>query len=172
MWYHYCMPEEKKIAPVSPEISPEPVAPEGGILVEKERKEEEKPVTAEEGGRESFVAPGSAPQKPLEPQRQAPPSAKSEELQAIEDILEEDLEEAYWQLPPSMREQFKKRGEDTAKKIERLVRAVRLNILKVLRLLQKWLSLIPHVNTFFLEQEAKIKADKIVALHRERSKRP
>lgn len=164
------MPEEKKIVPISPEIPLEPVAPEGGILVEKEQKEEKEPVTPEEGGQESFVAPGRAPQKPLEPQRPVRPSAKSEELHAIEEILEEDLEEAYWQLSPRVRGEFKKRGEDTAKKIERLLQAVHLNILKVLRLLQKWLSLIPHVNRFFLEQEAKIKTDKIVALHRERKR--
>lgn len=168
------MPKEKTIKPISPEISPQSVPAELGSEGEKAiEKKEEAPVESAEAAEVSVAVRPAAPAPPLR-EVALPLSAakKSDELQAIEEILEEDLEEAYWQMPPKMREQFKKRGEDTAKKIERLVRAVHLNILKVLRLLQKWLSIIPHVNTFFLEQEAKIKADKLIALHRERKKQP
>lgn len=168
------MPEEKKIKPISREVSPQSVSAELGS--ERERameKKEEAPAVSAEAAEVSVAVARKPSAPPL--RKEAPPLPalkKSEELQAIEEILEENLEEAYWQMPPAMREQFKERGEDTARKIERLLRALHLNILKVLRLLKKWLSMIPHVNTFFLEQEAKVKADKIIALHRERSTRP
>lgn len=167
------MPEEQKIKPISPEISPQP-SPEAQTVKGEQtiEKQEEHPSQPEEAV-EFSVAP--TPKQSAAVSSMDAPSRtvmkKSEELQAIEEILEEDLEEAYWQMPPKMRQQFKKHGEDTAKKIERMLRSVHLNILKVLRLLQKWLSLIPHINSFFLEQEAKIKADKIIALHREQKKR-
>lgn len=167
------MPEEKNIKPISPEISPQPVPVELGSEGEKAMEKGEAPAEIAEAAEVSVAAMPKPYVPPAgETVLQLSALKKSEELQAIEEILEEDLEEAYWQLPPKMREQFKKRGEDTAKKIERMLRSVHLNILKVLRLLKKWLSIIPHVNTFFLEQEAKIKADKINALHRERSTRP
>ena len=165
------MPEDTKIKPISSEIALEPQASEHTQEQEEEstiEHKQETPVQKKEATEVSVT--GNPPARiVLQKEETAPeaPSTKSEALYAIEQILEEDLEEAYWQLPPNMREQFKKRGEETARSIEQLLRAVHLNIIKVLRLLQKWLSMIPHVNAFFLEQEAKVKADKIIALHRE-----
>ncbi|MDO8581334.1 MAG: hypothetical protein Q7S16_00460 [bacterium] len=167
------MPEEKTIKPISPEVSPQPTPVERPLLEEEQiiEKKEEAPTKSAEAA--EFSVPVVSKSVALPSKEEVLPlsvTKKSEELQAIEEILEENLEEAYWQMPPAMRQQFKEQGEDTAKKIERLLNALHLNILKVLRLLQKWLSIIPHINSFFLEQEAKIKADKIIALHRERNK--
>ncbi len=166
------MPEAQKIKPISPEISQQPISTEQPIEGEKIFEKEEESSAQTQEAAESSRTPTSK-QSTAVSFTDAPSLTvikKSEVLQVIEEILEEDLEEAYWQMPPNMREEFKRRGEDTAKKIERLLAAVHLNILKVLRLLQKWLSIIPHINSFFLEQEAKIKADKIITLHREQKK--
>ena len=40
----------------------------------------------------------------------------------------------------------------------------KLKVKKVVNLIKKWLTMIPGVNKFFLEQEAKIKTDEIVKL--------
>lgn len=165
------MPEDKKIEPILPEISPQPVVIEKGGEEEKPREKEEAPVQGEEARETFVVVPSPRKQAPILQKKPSNIPAKSEELYVIERVLEEGLEDMYWQLPPHVKVKFKRRGEETAKKIERLVREVRLNIAKVLRLIRKWLTVIPHVNRFFLEQEAKIKTDKIVALHQERSKK-
>ncbi len=92
------------------------------------------------------------------------PAAKSPELREIENILEEDLEEFYFELPPEKQKEFKQKGEETASKIEEMLRSVKVNAKKVVNLIKNWLKIIPGVNKFFLEQESKIKADKILKI--------
>jgi len=50
------------------------------------------------------------------------------------------------------------------KKINTLLDKAKINLGKIASLIRKWLSIIPGVNKFFLEQEAKIKADEIMKL--------
>ena len=38
------------------------------------------------------------------------------------------------------------------------------DLFKIIDVIKKWLSIIPGINKFFLEQEAKIKTDKIMEL--------
>ena len=87
--------------------------------------------------------------------------------QEIESILEEDLTDLFLQMTPDQQIAFKKKGEETASKIRELLNQTKVNIRKVLALLREWLSLIPGVNTFFLEQETKIKTDKLLAAKKE-----
>ena len=82
----------------------------------------------------------------------------------VEKIMQERLEEAYTKLTPSQKQAFKIKGEETAWHIRQLLKATRVKIKKIFRLLTAWLSLLPGINRFYLEQEAKIKADKIIAL--------
>jgi hypothetical protein len=79
----------------------------------------------------------------------------------IEKTLSLGLEEIYFSMSPEKRAEFKKKGEDTAFKINKLLEKTMVNLGKVVNLIKKWLALIPGVNKFFLEQEAKIRADKI-----------
>jgi hypothetical protein len=85
-------------------------------------------------------------------------------LVKIEKILEEDLESFYFSMPPEKQQIFKEKGEETATKIEKMVEAGKVVARKVLKLIRAWLKFIPGVNKFFLEQEAKIKTDKVVAM--------
>ena len=55
-------------------------------------------------------------------------------------------------------------GEETASKIAQLLEAAKVKTRKIFDLIVKWLRIIPGINRFFLEQEAKIKADKILRL--------
>lgn len=89
---------------------------------------------------------------------------KSFGIQAIENILEEDLGDVYFSLTPQKQQEFKKAGEETAIKISILVQKTKVKAKKIISLIRDWLLLIPGVNKFFLEQEAKIKADKIIEL--------
>jgi hypothetical protein len=101
------------------------------------------------------AAPALAPSPP-------PPAVKSHLEQEIEAVLAEDLEELYWELPEPERLIFKHRGEETASQIRLLLGEARLRVQEIFRLLVEWLKLLPGVSQFFVEQEAKIKTDKLL----------
>lgn len=82
----------------------------------------------------------------------------------IEAIMSQDLEEAYKTLTPVEQQEFKLKGEETAMEIRELLKKSRVKMKKVYALIIDWLSDLPGINKFFIEQEAKIKADKIVSL--------
>ncbi|MFH1564287.1 MAG: hypothetical protein ABIC82_00320 [bacterium] len=92
------------------------------------------------------------------------------EVKNIESILQEGLEEIYKTMDPVSQAQFKAQGEDTAKAINILLCKTKVKIKEIVDLIIKWLKLIPAVNKFFIEQEAKIKADKLMAQKREKEK--
>jgi len=115
---------------------------------------EKKPETPAE--REARFAP------PVTPVTAAP--AKDQVLQNIETILEEDLEQIYFSMNSAQQKQFKKQGEKAAIKIMDLLKKAHVNIKKIINVIREWLKLIPGINRFFLEQEAKIKADKIIEI--------
>jgi len=89
---------------------------------------------------------------------------KDELTQEIEGILEEGLEDAYKELTPVQKQEFKMKGEETARKIKELIQAGKAKVKKIFELVLEWLKTLPGVNKYFLEQEAKIKADKISKL--------
>ncbi len=85
------------------------------------------------------------------------------QVQEIECILEEGLRELYLNMPHEIQPSFKKKGEETAEKIIGLIRENTKNIIwKIIKLISEWLRMIPNVKEYFVEQEAKIKADKIL----------
>lgn len=84
--------------------------------------------------------------------------------QQIESVLEEDLTDLFLTMNPVAQQAFKAQGEETISKIRLLLSAATINTKKIFLLIRDWLKLIPGVNRFFLEQEAKIKTDKIVHL--------
>ncbi|MEA2065340.1 MAG: hypothetical protein U9O66_03560 [Patescibacteria group bacterium] len=91
-------------------------------------------------------------------------SQKSAEVEKIENILSEGLEDAYVNLSARKQLEFKKNGEETAAKIFFILKSTKVKVKKIIRLIKEWLKMIPGVNRFFLEQEAKIKADKIMEM--------
>ncbi len=83
----------------------------------------------------------------------------------IEKILEEDLADLYNSLNYKEKMIFKAKGEEVAKSIFQLIyKKSKVKVKKIIKLIRSWLKLIPGINKFFLEQEAKIKADKIIYL--------
>ncbi len=88
----------------------------------------------------------------------------------IEHIMEEGLQEAYKELSTVEQQNFKIKGEETAWEIRSILKVAKFKIKTIFRLLLEWLKLLPGVNRFFLEQEAKIKVDKIVSLKNNKMK--
>lgn len=86
---------------------------------------------------------------------------KDEVTVEVEKVLEEGLGNFYAQLPTTAKQKFKDKGEQASNEIAAMVRGLKLNFKRALRLIRDWLLTIPKVNRFFLEQEAKIKVDKL-----------
>lgn len=105
------------------------------------------------------------PPAPTTPPTQTPTPDPTHE--AVEDILEKDLENIYFQMDDKHKKEFKKKGEQTTGLITTLVKTAHATVKKVLSLIRGWLKVIPGINKFFLEQEAKIKTDEIMQLEKE-----
>jgi len=84
----------------------------------------------------------------------------------IEKIMEDGLHDAYHRLSPIAQQEFKLKGEETARKISELLKSTHVKMKKIFRLILDWLRMLPGINKFFLEQEAKIKTDRIIAIRK------
>lgn len=139
---------EKPIAgPISPELPSTPERP-------SEKVNDVAP--------DSSVVPTAAPVSSL-PEITLTPEL--ERAKAIEKILEEDLSEVYFNLPEDKREQFRISGEKTVLEINHILASAKIKVDKIIKLIRNWLLIIPGVNKFFLEQEAKLKTDRILKLN-------
>ena len=92
------------------------------------------------------------------------PQVRDELTIKIEKVLEEGLGDSFQRLSPIAKQEFKIKGEETANKIRELMNSAKIKVKKIIRLILEWLKMLPGVNHFFLEQEAKIKTDKILQL--------
>jgi hypothetical protein len=141
--------------------APKKIETEAGVLSERPDLKLEKPEKAKEKKAETEAA--SAASAAARPVKSVIFGYEEREKQ-IENFLAGGLEEIYLGLPLEKQSEFRLKGEETAKKINKLLEKTKINIGKIVNLIRKWLALIPGVNKFFLEQEAKIKADEIVKL--------
>jgi len=91
-------------------------------------------------------------------------------LKEVENVLAEDMEDIYVKLTPDKQEEFKRVGEETAQKITKILESAKISLRQIISLIRKWLSVVPGLNRFFLEQEAKIKADEIIRIKKEAGK--
>ncbi|MCX6797932.1 MAG: hypothetical protein NTX66_01790, partial [Candidatus Falkowbacteria bacterium] len=82
----------------------------------------------------------------------------------IDKILADGLEDIFINLPPAEQQKFKLSGEATVAKINKLLEGAKVKVKKIVDLIRRWLATLPGVNRFFLEQEAKIKTDRIMRL--------
>ncbi len=98
------------------------------------------------------------------PRQKQIPQVRDDLTVKIEHIMQAGLEDAYRELPVVKQQEFKIKGEETAQAIRGLMKSTHVKIKKIFKLLMEWLKLLPGINRFYLEQEAKIKADRIVGL--------
>ena|SRR3989344_4299759 len=122
--------------------------------VERGRGTAERPKSPLEIRYAQTTAKTAAPAGPLR--------SKDPELQTIENILAEGMDVFFKSLTPSHQLDFKKHGEEAATKIKQLVHKGKYTVRDIIAVIIGWLRTLPGINKFFLEQEAKIKADKII----------
>ncbi len=90
---------------------------------------------------------------------------KDPTLSEIENVLSENIADLYKKLPAEKKQLFKIEGEKIATQINAMMKSGVLRLKKILELILGWLKIIPGINKFYLEQEAKIKADKILFIY-------
>ncbi len=153
----FAVPQETHAA--QPEMQPRTEQPES--LPHKEVQQDK-----QEGFLDETI--DTIKKKLRKPKKQKPtkiPQVRDELTVKVEKIMEEGLVDAFKELNPIERQEFKMKGEETALKIRELLKATHVKIKKIFKLLFEWLKVLPGINRFYLEQEAKIKSDKIVSMH-------
>ena len=83
-------------------------------------------------------------------------------LKQVESLLSEGLKELYMSLPEARRAAFKQTGEMVANKITDMVMFGKTKVKEIWKLIGEWLRVVPGINKYFLEQEIKIKTDRIM----------
>ncbi len=168
------MSEERKIEDPRVKTPEKPPLNEQERILQKPEKEqvdinvENKPEAGLEGQKESpKEVSEKIGQMAQEDELTSSASAgmnREEREKEVESIMSAGLEESFLQMPEEKRSEFKQAGEETAQKINGLLDKAKVRVKKIVSLLKKWLSLLPGANKFFIEQEAKIRADKISKL--------
>lgn len=138
-----------------------PVRREREVIRETEVERIERKILEAERPRVEGGRPGAA-----RPQPPPPPTPRKDPLtNEIEKILSDDLQGVYTELTPEQKVVFRREGEHAALTIRHLLEQMKLKAKSILDIIRRWLKLIPGINRFFLEQEAKIKTDRVMALH-------
>ena len=153
------LPEQNLRPKIEPEIKATPE--ELDLKLEKEPVTEQEPI-------EQNSTPEQPTTQPIRPTPKPRPTmplpAKDAVMVKIEKIMEEGLNDSFQRLSPVAKQEFKLKGEQAASQIRELLKGAHVKVKKILRLILDWLRVLPGINHFFLEQEAKIKTDKIIAL--------
>ncbi|MCX6714701.1 MAG: hypothetical protein NTX72_02715 [Candidatus Uhrbacteria bacterium] len=166
----------KDVASLQPEVvSEQPVTPEVLPVVEVVEKEKGVEESRSQEVEKQIEQQPTVVEQPLPPPPPAPVPiakvAKDRLTQEIEEVMEEDLKELYMAMPKEKQAAFRAKGEETLSAVRTLLHAAHVNVKKIFQLIRDWLKMIPGVNRYFLEQEAKIKTDKIILVSEEEKKR-
>ena len=147
------------IVPKSPEVprTPENQQENPELSASAETPEREAQPERQPAAVERQPAAAAAPAAPVRPQ-------KDPELMRVERTLEDGLGDIYVAMPKAARQRFKLKGEAVAVTLRTMIASAKISAKKVLALIRDWLKMIPGVNRYFLEQEAKLKTDRILEL--------
>ena len=147
------LPSSEQVAPTPSEVPVEVEQPMESITI----KEEGTIDKAIDGLKKKLKKP-----KKIKPTQI--PQVRDELTIQEEKIMEEGLKDAFGAMTPIQKQEFKIKGEETALQIRQLLKSTRVKIKNIFKLLFEWLRLLPGINKFFLEQEAKIKSERIMSL--------
>jgi hypothetical protein len=136
--------------------------PEATPSVEQEFIPEKVPEQATPQKEAETFKPQATPVQPVQPQPIVQPAVKNPEVEEIENILSEGLEDVYKNLDPQAKQNFRRKGEETANLIQQTAHSIKFTFKWLVGIITSWLLTIPKVNRFFLEQETKIKADRLI----------
>ncbi len=144
-------------------MTPEKLEPKLEAPVDNRAKGRfERPVAAEAEKNIPVAAPLAAPA-----QEQTSTPDKDEEIVMIENILSENISEIYKELSDAQKRSFRQKGEEISIKIKGMLKKARVATHEILNIIKEWLRMLPGISHYFLEQEAKIKTDKILQMKRE-----
>ncbi|MFA5126476.1 MAG: hypothetical protein WC465_00550 [Patescibacteria group bacterium] len=87
-------------------------------------------------------------------------------LEKVENILARDMDKVFLSMDLATQAKFKAKGEETAVAITNLLQKTKVQVRKIINLIVDWLRLVPSINKYYLEQEAKLKAEEIIRLHK------
>jgi hypothetical protein len=163
----HVQPEQHPDSFVPIEVASEAIHPQESMPETMQQTETPKETlpTKEQETEEGIETLKQKLRKPKKQKSTTVPQVRDELTLRVEKIMEEGIADAYRELTPIQKQEFKLKGEEVAYKIRQLLGGARIKVKSIFKLLVEWLKLLPGVNRFFLEQEAKIKADKIVTLH-------
>jgi len=83
----------------------------------------------------------------------------------VENILADGMDMVFLSLDAGTQRVFKLKGEEVSNKITSLLLETKIKVGEITKLILEWLRIIPKVNKYYLEQEAKIKTDKILKIN-------
>lgn len=101
-----------------------------------------------------------AAQRAVSSQTAADPRAKM--LKDVEGILSDGLGDVYKALPKDRQLIFRQKGEEIANTITDMIIYGKARAKEVWKLVMEWLGSLPGINKYFLEQEMKIKTDRVM----------
>lgn len=148
-------PEGLKLA----EVAEKPETQE--LITKRIDERQEKPLTEQTVEPATSLSP-SPPPSPTEREGAISSLLKEPHVTVIESMLSDGLGDLYRGMNSQAQDKFRGEGEQVASKIQEMIVRAKLTARKVARLIRSWLRLIPGVSQFFLEQETKIKTDRII----------
>lgn len=169
---------KEQLIPIQPHEAPPGAGVEVALQPPAEGTTPEQQLPAEQAAVQE-AAPGSEHQpaarpaaRPQLPTPTAPAAAtvKSATRKEIEQVLSDGLVPMYQGMTAQEQARFRRTGEETAGAIEQLLGTFKATAKIVYQLIRAWLLLIPRVNKYFLEQETKLKTDRIMELQRQKKR--
>jgi len=85
----------------------------------------------------------------------------------VEGVLSDGMDNVFLSLDSATQRSFKIKGEEVSAKITNLLLETKIKVAEITKLILEWLRIIPKVNKHYLEQEAKIKTEKILKIKNE-----
>ena len=140
-------PTPQEVVPGSPEQSVE----QESAMPEQAPRQPATPIVIPQ------IAPSASPLAPL-----TAPDPRAGVLKQVEALLSEGLQQLYLSLPEGRRAAFKQKGEQIANTITDMIMFGKAKVKEIWSLITSWLGTISGVNKYYVEQEIKIKTDRIM----------
>lgn len=157
MLYTTNMPELERVSNILPRTE----TPATGAV--ETSLEQETNVIPQQTDRPSIdTAPVAQPAVQHAAPAQAAADPRAKMLKDVEGILSDGLGDLYKALPKDRQLIFRQKGEEIANKITDLIIYGKAKVKEIWKLVTDWLGGLPGMNKYFLEQEIKIKTDRVM----------
>jgi len=150
------MPELERVSNILPRAE----MPATGAVESSLERETAQGFAQNEPSAEASAPAAQATQQPVSAQTAVDPRAKM--LKDVEGILSDGLGDTYKALPKDRQLMFRQKGEEIANKITDMIIYGKTKAKEVWKLIMEWLGGLPGINKYFLEQEMKIKTDRVM----------